>query len=65
MTTKFKLALAFAALVTRRRSLAPGPRREAATAAMDPLFDGKILNGWRGYKKPDAPRRAGRSRTGC
>ena len=29
------------------------------------LFDGKSLNGWRGYKKTDATGTAGRSKTAC
>jgi 3-keto-disaccharide hydrolase len=67
MTTKFKLAtITFAAAA----AMAPLAAQTAATAQTrkDPtastttadnggwtqLFDGKDLNGWRGYKKPDA-----------
>ena len=59
MSTKFTLA---AATLTAVIALAPlaaqGPSkdngRKPDTAGWTPLFDGKSLAGWRGYKKPDA-----------
>jgi hypothetical protein len=57
MTTKFKLAIAFAASLGSVAPLA-GQAKKAATPSADggwvQLFDGKDLKGWRGYKKPDA-----------
>src|SRR5919204_331674 len=60
MTINFKLAtLTFAAAVAVAPLAAQAPGKKAAAASTDgagwvPLFDGRDLKGWRGYKKPDA-----------
>ena len=65
MSTKFTLAAATLAAVTALAPLAAqGPSQDAkskadngksaATGSWTPLFDGKSLAGWRGYKKADA-----------
>jgi hypothetical protein len=58
MTTKFKLAIAFAASLGAAAPLAGQAKKPATTtgsadAGWVQLFDGKDLKGWRGYKKPD------------
>jgi len=61
MTTKFKLAIAFAASLATVAPLAGQAKNPATTSTTATngggwvqLFDGKDLKGWRGYKKPDA-----------
>jgi hypothetical protein len=63
MSTKFTLAAAtIAAVMVFAPLAAQGPDAKpktadgtkAANGAWTPLFDGKSLAGWRGYKKPDA-----------
>jgi hypothetical protein len=65
MSTKFTLAAATLAAVTALAPLAaqgpsqdakskPGNGKPAAAGSWTPLFDGKSLAGWRGYKKTDA-----------
>ncbi len=69
MTTKFKLAMAVSAslvalapLAGRVNAQAQSPTKKpaatttttASTGGWTQLFDGKSLNGWRGYKKTDA-----------
>ena len=60
MTTKFKLAIAFAASLAAVAPLAgqattkPATTTTTADGGWVQLFDGKDLKGWRGYKKPDA-----------
>ena len=59
MTTKFKLAIAFAASLGAAAPLAGQAKKPATTtgradAGWVQLFDGKDLKGWRGYKKPDS-----------
>lgn len=63
MSTRFTLAAAsIAAALVLAPLAAQGPEarkpadgsRAAADGAWTPLFDGKSLAGWRGYKKPDA-----------
>ena len=59
MTTKFKLAIAFAASLAAVAPLAGQAKKPSATGTTADggwvqLFDGKDLKGWRGYKKPDA-----------
>lgn len=59
MTTKFKLAIAFAASLAAVAPLAGQAKKPATTTTTADggwvqLFDGKDLKGWRGYKKPDA-----------
>ena len=59
MTTKFKLAIAFAASLGAVAPLAGQAKKPATTGTTADgswvqLFDGKDLKGWRGYKKPDA-----------
>jgi len=59
MTTKFKLAaLLFAAAAAVAPLAAQTPARKApaapASGGWTPLFDGKDLKVWRGYKKADA-----------
>lgn len=59
MTTKFKLAIAFAASLAAVAPLAGQAKKPATTTTANgggwvQLFDGKDLKGWRGYKKPDA-----------
>src|SRR4051812_28297016 len=64
MTTKFKLATVLCAAAAAAAPLAAqGTKAPAKTATSTttadkggwtPLFDGKDLQGWRGYKKPDA-----------
>jgi hypothetical protein len=64
MSTKLTLAAATFAAATvlaplaaqgpDAKSKAPDTTRAAANGAWTPLFDGKSLAGWRGYKKPDA-----------
>ena len=59
MTTKFKLAIAFAASLAAVAPLAGQAKKPATTMTADSggwvqLFDGQDLKGWRGYKKPDA-----------
>ena len=51
MSTKFTLAAASLAAVM---ILAPLAEHSSAQGGWTPLFDGKSLNGWRGYKKADA-----------
>jgi hypothetical protein len=62
MSTRFTLAAAsIAAVLVLAPLVAQGPDArkaadgsKAANGAWTPLFDGKSLAGWRGYKKPDA-----------
>ena len=65
MPTKFKLAIVMFAVAAAAAPLAaqapakkaPSPPAASTTTAdsgWTPLFDGKDLKGWRGYKKPDA-----------
>ena len=58
MTTKFKLALVAVAVLAAWAPLgmlAQGPAaKKADDGKWTPLFDGKSLSGWRGYKKPDS-----------
>src|SRR3982750_479773 len=60
MTTKFKLAIAFAVSVGAVAPLAGQEKKPATTTTTASagsgwvqLFDGKDLKGWRGYKKAD------------
>ena len=48
------ISIAGALFVTLAAEQAKPPASPAQAPAPVPLFDGKSLNGWRGYKKPDA-----------